>query len=168
MYESVIETGLGLVAAYGLGVLLVVFALEGALVGKIIPTRALFVGAVLALGSDGIGLASVFLAAVIGATIGQLVLFTIVQRTAIAVESLPGPAESATEGRLQEYFDRWGLPAIAVSNFLPVARGTLTVPAAMADAGTLRFSSAAVVGTAVYAGWLIAFAMGLEFLVSLA
>lgn len=164
MYESAVGISLGLITTYGLWILLVVFALEGALLGKVIPTRALFIATVIVLGSDTMGLASVFLAAVVGSTAGQLVVFGLVRRTDRSIESLPGRAGSTTGGRFQNLFDRWGMPAIAVSNVLPVVRGTLTVPAAMSDTGLVRFSSASVVGTAVYAGGLIAFAVGVDFL----
>lgn len=166
MYETVVGAGAGLIASYGLGILLLVFALEGALIGKLVPTRVLFVGAVLALGTDTIGLVSVFLAAVVGATAGQLVIFTLVRRTSVPLGAIPGRGGPSRDGRLQGWFDRWGLPAIAVSNFIPVVRGSLTVPAAMTDASLFRFSSAAVVGTSVYAGGLIAIAVGIEVVLS--
>ena len=162
MYEAAVATGAALLATYGPAVLLVAFVLEGAFVGKLIPTRALFIGAVLALGSDAVGVATVFVAAVVGATIGQLTVFWLVRRTGLDVEDIPGPIDPATDGRLEHWFDRWGLPAVALSNSVPVARGSLVVPAAMTDTGTLRFSSAAVVGTSTYAGALVALAVGVD------
>lgn len=166
MYESLVGTGTELITTYGLGVLLVVFVLEGALIGKLIPTRALFVGAVLALGTDTVGLVSVFLAAVVGATVGQFVVFTAVRRGTVPVGTLPSTGGTDGSTRFQQWLDRWGLPVVAVSNVLPVVRGTLTVPAAMGDASALRFSSAAVAGTVVYAGSLVAVAIGVEFLLA--
>ena len=167
MYETAVGVGTGLISTYGLAIVLVIFALEGALVGKVIPTRALFVAAVLALGSDGVGLASVFLAAVLGATVGQIVLFTLVRQTDLATGHLPGNVERVSERRIQGLFDRWGTSAVAVSNVLPVVRGTLTVPAAMADDSALRFSSAAFAGTIVYIGGLTAIALGVDALLTL-
>lgn len=164
MYETAVGIGTELISTYGLAILLIVFALEGALVGKLIPTRALFIAAVLALGSDGVGLASVFLVAVLGATIGQVVLFTLVRQTSLATGELPGESERIGESRIQGWLERWGTPAIAVSNVLPVVRGTLTVPAAMTDDSALRFSSAAFAGTTVYVGGLTVLALGLDVL----
>lgn len=166
MYESVIGVGSNLIATYGLGILLLVFALEGALIGKIIPTRALFVATVLAIGTDAIGLLSVFVVAVVGATVGQLVVFTLVRRTAVTPSTVPDRTGRIDTTRLERWFDRWGLSAITVTNFLPVVRGTLTVPAAVTDAGYVRFSAAAFIGTALYVGILLTFAVGLELLVS--
>lgn len=167
MYEPVVETAVELVSTYGVVVLLIAFALEGALVGKLIPTRALFVGAVLLLGTDAIGIASVILATVVGATVGQLLVFALVRRTNLSAEDLPGPVDPTSGSRLQRWFDRWGLPAVALSNTMPLTRGSLIVPAAMNDADALHFSSAAFVGTSVYAGGLVAIAAGLEFVLTL-
>lgn len=138
-YAAALETGAGLVAQYGLFVLLVVFALEGALVGKVIPTRALFVAAVLAVGADSVGAATVVATAVVGATLGQLLLFGAVRYAGVAPRGLPGSDSGG--GRLADWFDRWGLSAVALSNALPLARGSLTVPAAMAEETPVRFSA---------------------------
>lgn len=162
MYAAVVDAGLGLFAQYGAFVLLFAFVLEGALVGKLVPTRALFVGGVLAVGSDAVGVASLFLAAVVGATAGQLFIFVLVRRTDVDFADLPGPAPPGADDRLRRWFDRWGLSAVAVSNTLPLARGSLTVPAAMTGEQPLRFSSAALAGTCVYAMGLLAVAAGLD------
>ena len=166
MYETVVDSGISLVAQYGLVVLLIAFVLEGALVGKLIPTRALFVAAALVVGSDAVGLAAVAAVAVVGATLGQAVLFVAVRRTDCSVESLPGPTDAAG-GAVVGWFDRWGLPAVAVSNALPVARGSLTVPVAMTDESVLRFCGSSVLGSSVYAGGLVAVAAGIDVLFSL-
>ena len=162
MYAAAAEVGVELVASYGLFVLLVVFVLEGALVGKLIPTRTLFVATVLAVGSDAFGLLSVAAVAVVGATFGQLLLFALVRRTELPVESLPGPADSSDGGRLFDWFDRWGMFAVALSNALPLARGSLTVPVALSDENALRFSASSLVGSSVYAAGLVGIAAGVD------
>ena len=161
MIDAAVEFGLGLVATYGLAVLLVVFVLEGALIGKVIPTRTLFVAAALAVGSDTFGLVSVAAVAVVGATLGQLLLFGLVRRTDLSIESLPGASEPV-ESRFEAWLDRWGMGAVAVSNTLPVARGSLTVPAAMADGNALRFSASSMAGSSMYAVGLVAVAAGID------
>ncbi|MFT4882815.1 MAG: membrane-associated protein [Natronomonas sp.] len=163
MYTAAIEVGVGLLAQYGLLALLVVFALEGALVGKFIPTRTLFIAAVLAVGTDAVGVLSVFAAAVVGATAGQVVLFAFVRHSEATPEMFLG-ASAADDGRVSEWFDRWGLPAVVLSNAVPVVRGALTVPAAMTEENTLRFSAFSMVGTSVYASGLLAVAAGLDVL----
>ncbi len=167
MYGAAVDAAVGLLAQYGLFVLLVAFTLEGALVGKIIPTRALFVAAVLALGTDAVGMASIALVAVVGATLGQLALFALVRRTDLALESLPGTPKAEGEGRIDRWFDRWGVSAVALSNAMPVARGSLTVPAAMTETDPIRFSASSLAGSSVYAIGLVAVASGLDALVGL-
>lgn len=166
MYGVAVEAGVGFLGQYGLVVLLVVFALEGALVGKLMPTRALFVAAALAIGTTVVGLASVFAVAVAGATAGQLLLFALVRYTDLAPAWVSVPGAGAGDGdtgaRLAGWFDRWGLSAVALSNALPVARGSLTVPVAMTDECAVRFSASSLVGTAAYAGGLLAVAAGLD------
>lgn len=166
MYAAVIDAATGLIAQYGLFVLLVAFTLEGALVGKVIPTRGLFVAAVLALGTDAVGMLSVAGVAVAGATAGQIVLFVLVRHTDVAPERFA--SETAEESRISRWFDRWGLSAVALSNALPVARGTLTVPAAMTDENAVRFSASSMVGSSVYACGLLALGGGIELLLALA
>lgn len=156
-----VDAGIGFVATYGLAALLVVFVLEGALIGKLIPTRALFVATALIVGTDAFGLLSVAAVAVVGATLGQLLLFALVRRTELSVESLPGASDPA-EDRLEAWLGRWGMGAVAVSNTLPVARGSLTVPAAMADGNALRFSASSMAGSSMYAVGLIAIAAGVD------
>lgn len=159
MYAALPVTGVGLLAQYGLFVLLVVFVLEGALVGKLVPTRALFVAAVLTVGGDGV--AAVVAAAVVGATVGQVVLFGLVRYADVGPDALPG-APDLEDHRLGAWFDRWGPSAVAVSNTLPVARGSLTVPAAMSETSLARFSATSLAGTVVYACALVVLAAGLE------
>ena len=162
MYGAALDVAVGLLAQYGLFVLLVAFTLEGALVGKLIPTRALFVAAVLAIGTDAVGVASVAVVAVVGATLGQIGLFVLIRRTELPIESLPGTPEPETDDRVDRWFDRWGVAAIALSNTMPVARGSLTVPAAMTETDPVRFSASSVVGSSVYAVGLVAVASGLD------
>lgn len=164
MHGALAETRAGLVVQYGLPLLLAVFVLEGALVGKLIPTRALFVAAVLAVGSDGV--VAVVSAAVVGATLGQLALFGLVRYTSAGPGAFPG-ADGLEGSRLAGWFDRWGPSAVAVSNRLPVARGSLTAPAALSGTTPPRFSASSLAGTAVHACGLLVAATGLEALLAL-
>ena len=161
--DALTTTAFTLVATYGVVVLLLVFVLEGALVGKLIPTRTLFVGAVLAVGSDAFAFLPVAAAAVVGATVGQLLVFVAVRRydaDPTALDVVP-----VTEERLDgadRWLDRWGLPAVAVTNALPGTRGWLALPTATSSVSTPRFAAASLAGSATYAGALVAVALGLE------
>lgn len=148
---AAIEVATGLIAQYGPVVLPFAFALEGALVGKVLPTRLLFVATALAVAPSLVGLATVFAAAVVGATLGQAALFVLVRRTDRTIDLGP-------DTRTDEWLDEWGPSAVALSNALPVLRGSLTVPVAMTDETIVRFSASSVAGTTVYTGGLLALA----------
>ncbi len=161
--DSLTATALSLVDTYGLAVLLVVFVLEGALVGKLIPTRTLFVAVVLAAGSDAFAFLPVATVAVVGATIGQCLLFVSVRR--YGFDPTAARVVPVTEDRLEgadRWFDRWGLPAVAVTNALPGTRGWLALPTATSSVSTPRFALASLTGTAAYAGGLVAVAILLD------
>jgi membrane protein DedA with SNARE-associated domain len=150
-------TLLALVGTYGAAAVFVVFALEGALVGKVLPARTLFVAAVVAAGVEAVAVLPVFAAAVTGATVGQSLLFVAVRRydadpTALAVVPVDeGGLDGATR-----WFDRWGLPAVAASNALPGTRGWLALPSASASSVSVpRFAAASLVGSTAYAGALL-------------
>jgi len=161
----VIEPGIagliGLLVRIGPVALFLAFALEGALVGKLLPTRSLLVGTVLAVGSGVYSLLPVVTTAVVGATVGQVALFLAVRHAGVDADRLPAAVEGAAVDRARRWVDRWGAPGIAATNAVPLARGALTVPLAGSDVGTVRFSAASLVGTAVYVGALVALAAGL-------
>ena len=158
MFGSHAATILALVDSYGAVAVFAVFALEGALVGKVLPARTLFVASVVAVGVEVIAVLPVFAAAVVGATVGQLAVFVAVRRFDVDPTSLAmipvGQGQLDGAGR---WFDRWGLPAVAASNAVPGTRGWLAVPTANASSvSTPRFAAASLVGSAVYAGALLA------------
>ncbi|MFO8113762.1 MAG: hypothetical protein R6U01_00145 [Halorubrum sp.] len=158
MFGSHAATALALVDSYGAVAVFAVFALEGALVGKVLPARTLFVAAVVAVGVEAVAVLPVFVAAVAGATLGQAVVFTAVRRfdvdpTALAVV----PVGSGRLERAGGWFDRWGLPAVAASNAVPGTRGWLAVPTATASSVSApRFAAASLVGSVAYVGALLA------------
>ena len=158
MFSAHAATALALVESYGAVAVFAVFALEGALVGKVLPARTLFVAAVVAVGVEALAVLPVFAAAVVGATLGQSVVFAAVRRFDVDPTSLPlvpvGESRLAGAGR---WFDRWGLPAVAASNAVPGTRGWLAVPTANASSVSApRFAAASLVGSAAYVGALLA------------
>ncbi len=163
MLGSAFETALALVGAYGAIALLCVFVLEGALVGKLIPTRSLFVATVLAVGTDLIAFLPLVAAAVVGATLGQVLLFISVRRFDVdPADSRLVPVPSDRVDGATDWFDRWGLPAVAVSNALPGTRGWLAVPSAGSSVPASRFAAASLAGSTAYAGALVVVAVGVE------
>ncbi len=167
MFGSAFETTLALVGTYGVVVLLCVFVLEGALVGKLIPTRTLFVATVLAVGTDLIAFLPVVAAAVVGATLGQILLFVSVRRFDVdPAESRVVPVAPDRVDGATDWFDRWGLSAVAVSNAFPGTRGWLAVPSAGSSVPASRFAAASLAGTTAYTGALVGVAVGLDGAVS--
>jgi Uncharacterized membrane-associated protein len=143
MLDSSFETTLGLLETYGIAVLFCVFVLEGALVGKLIPTRTVFVAAILAVGSDVVAFLPVAAAAVVGATAGQCLLFVFVRRFGVdptRIRVVP-VADDGVDGPLR-WLDRWGVPAVAVTNALPGTRSWIAVPTANSSVSTARFAAA--------------------------
>ena len=163
------ETALAFVGTYGAAAVFVVFALEGALVGKVLPARTLFVAAVGAAGVEAAALGPVFVAtvpvfvaAVAGATTGQFVLFVAVRRFDVdPTASRLVPVDAGRIDGAARWLDRWGLPAIAASNAVPGTRGWLALPSASASSVSApRFAAASLLGSAAYAGALFGFGLG--------
>ncbi|MGM0448679.1 MAG: hypothetical protein ACQERM_10580 [Methanobacteriota archaeon] len=107
---------------------------------------------------ESYGALAVFAAAVVGAILGQSVVFAAVRGFDVDPTSLPlvpvGEAQFDGAGR---WFDRWGLPAVAGSNAVPGTRGWLAVPTANASSiSAPRFAAASLVGSAAYVGALLA------------
>ena len=156
MLGSHAATALALVDSYGALAVFAVFALEGALVGKALPARTLFVASVVAV--EAVAVLPVFAAAVVGATVGQSVVFVALRRFDVDPASLA--VVPVGEERLDgagRWFDRWGLRAVAASNAVPGTRGWLAVPTANAlSVSAPRFAAASLVGSAAYVGALLA------------
>lgn len=157
------DLALAFVRRYGLVVLLFVFVLEGALVGKLIPTRGLFVAVVLAVGSGLFDYASIVAAAVIGATVGQSLLFLAIRYRGVDPTADDRfPLDDQIVERAERWFDRWGPVAVAAANVLPVVRGWMTVPTAMSRVPGYKFSAYSLVGSAAYSAGLVAIAIGID------
>jgi len=165
VFGSHAATALALVDSYGAIAIFAVFALEGALVGKMLPARTLFVTAVVAVGVEAVAVLPVFAAAVVGATAGQSVVFVAVRRFDADPTSLR--VVPVDEGQLEgvgRWFDRWGLPAVAASNAVPGTRGWLAVPTANASSVSApRFAAASLVGSVAYVGALAAVGVAVVF-----
>lgn len=160
MFDTALAIVLDLVDRYGLVVLLVIFTLEGLLVGKVLPTRTLFVAVLLGLGTGVVSLAPVFVTAVIGATLGQCLLFVSIRRGGLDPGSLPfvSARHDGSSTRLEQY----GPPVVGLSNVLPGVRGTLTVPVALSAVPGYKFGVWSFLGTTAYVGALVALTVVLD------
>lgn len=138
---------------YAFLVLLLVFVLEGAMLMYIMPSELIVPGAILLIGNTSRLFApeNLFIIgiAVIGATIGQCVLFMVAKRG--GRDYLLGKRWfRISEERLDKFdgwFDRWGPIVVPLSNTMLFTRGMLTVPAGFSELGVRRFVALSALGT---------------------
>lgn len=147
-----------LLRQYWLPALFAIFVLEGAMLLYFAPSESLVPIAVgLAAGTDvAAGTTAVYAliiaTAVVGATIGQYLLFLLAKRWG-RERLLEQPwfrLKPATLDRFDGWFARWGRLAVPVSNTLLFTRGMLTVPAGLAEMDDRQFIALSAVGTLVF------------------
>lgn len=140
MIEAVDTLGTQALAAIeivGLPLLLAIFVLKGALVGKIIPTSIVLPGYVLLVGAsywDGL----VIVLGVTGAhLLGQLVVFQGSRWYGPEFfAALPGVSidlEAGIFDRLDTWFESYGSLAVFATNVIPWTRGLIAIPAGMSS-----------------------------------
>lgn len=144
--------------AHGLVILVIVFVLEGLVIGKLLPTEAVLVAAILLFSPDpSLTSLGIIVLSAASATLGQVAMFTLVRSYGLdAVLSNRGIRVSETRlTTLDTYFTRWGLYVIPISNVVPVIRGLFTFPAATSSMEVLSFAGLVYIGTLCYhAIWL--------------
>ncbi len=147
-----------LLRQYWLPALFAVFILEGAMLLYFAPSESLVPIAVgLAAGTDvAAGTTAVYAliigTAVVGATIGQYLLFLLAKRWG-RERLLEQPwfrISGDTLDRFDGWFARWGRLAVPVSNTLLFTRGMLTVPAGLAEMDDREFVALSTLGTLVF------------------
>ena len=147
-----------LLRQYWLPALFAIFVLEGAMLLYFAPSESLVPIAVgLAASTDvAAGTPAVYalivVTSVVGATIGQYLLFLLAKRWG-RERLLAKPWFRISEGSLDRFdgwFARWGLLAVPVSNTLLFTRGMLTVPAGLAEMDDRRFVALSAAGTLVF------------------
>ncbi|MEF8774300.1 MAG: VTT domain-containing protein [Halobacteriales archaeon] len=146
---------------YGLYALLGIFLLEGAMLLYFAPSEALVPIAIATLATEPSGydwgtVVLIFVVAVAGATAGQVALFQLAKRGG-REWLLRKPwfrIEESKLDRFDRWFQRWGRPAVPVSNALLFTRGMLTVPAGVAEMDVREFAVLSAIGTVVFEAWL--------------
>lgn len=162
MLDAIIDAAFALLLYVGLPALFVFFLLKGALIGKPLPTSVFLPGYVLAIGADRTETAVIVVVSSTGYVAGQLVVYSAARRGGrSAIES--SPRISIPEDRLdqvEELFDRYGGPAVFVTNFVPYLRGLIFVPAGMAKYPVLPLFVYAFTSTLIYHVAIVAIAVG--------
>lgn len=152
-----------LLTRYGLVALFVLFVAEGAQVLVVVPSESLVPAAILALADSLPEYAAVVAVAVVGATLGQSLVFGLAR--SLGREWLLGarwfPVSERRLARFEAWFDRWGSVAVPVSNALPVVRGLAVVPAGLAGMRRRRFVVLSASGTLVFETALGAATLGI-------
>jgi membrane protein DedA with SNARE-associated domain len=150
-----------LIGEYGLLALVFIFVLEGAMLLYFAPSEALVPAAISLLattegGYDWGVIVAIMLVAVVGATVGQTALFLLAKRAGREwlLEKPWFRIEESKLDRFDRWFERWGRPAIPVSNALLFTRGMLTVPAGIAELDVREFAVLSALGTLVFESWL--------------
>jgi len=155
------EFARNLIQQYGLLALVFIFILEGAMLLYFAPSEALVPTAIGLLattdgGYDWPVVAAIMLVAVVGATAGQTALFLLAKRAGREwlLEKPWFRIEESKLDRFDGWFERWGRPAVPVSNALLFTRGMLTVPAGIAELDVREFAALSALGTLVFETWL--------------
>jgi membrane protein DedA with SNARE-associated domain len=107
-------------------------------------------------GYDWPTVVAIMLVAVAGATAGQTALFLLAKRAGREwlLEKPWFRIEESKLDRFDRWFERWGRPAIPISNALLFTRGMLTVPAGIAEVDVREFAVLSALGTLVFESWL--------------
>jgi len=157
------ELARSLLSEYGLLALFVVFVIEGAMLLYFAPSETLVPAAVVLLGGRSLpAVATVVAVAVVGATLGQYLLFLAAKRGGrewLLSQSWFRVSEDRL-ARFDGWFERWGPLVVPVSNTLLFTRGMLTVPAGFAEMDDRRFVVLSALGTLCFESILAAVTLG--------
>jgi len=144
-----------LLERYWLAALLGVFVLEGAMLLYFAPSESLVPVAVGLASTTDVApagtatYATIVATAVLGATVGQYLLFLLAKRWG-RERLLARPWFRLSDDRLARFegwFERWGLLAVPLSNTLLFTRGMLTVPAGLSEMRDAKFLVVSALGT---------------------
>lgn len=141
-----------LASEWALLVLFGVFVLEGAMLMYFVPSELIVPGSLVLLGSSMDRLFAILAVAVLGATIGQYLLFRLAKRGGreYLLEKRWFRIGDDTLSRFDRWFDRWGPLAVPATNAMLFTRGMLTVPAGLAKMDDRKFVALSAVGTLVF------------------
>lgn len=137
---------------WALLVLFGVFVLEGAMLMYFVPSELLVPGSLILLGSSMDRLFAILAVAVLGATIGQYLLFRLAKRGGreYLLQKRWFRVSDGTLSKFDGWFDRWGPIAVPATNAMLFTRGMLTVPAGLAKMEDRQFIVLSAIGTLVF------------------
>ena len=142
--ESVTAYALTAVETVGLPVLVFLFVLKGALVGKVVPTSVVLPGYVLATGATYRNALLVVALVTVAHLVGQLLIYGGSRRYGETLfEAVPYvnvDVESGQLQRLDQWFNRYGGVAVFATNVVPWSRGLIAIPAGMSSYPVGRYT----------------------------
>ena len=150
--EAAVGTARRFLDRYGLLAVFAAFVLEGAMLLRFAPNESIVPLAVLTFGDTPTDVAAIVAVAVVGATIGQTVLFLLARRAgrAYLLESRWIRVSESALDRFDGWFDRWGPVAVPASNTMLFVRGLVTVPAGLSEMDARTFVVLSALGTLVF------------------
>jgi membrane-associated protein len=146
-----------LVGFYGL--ILIVFAETGLLVGFFLPGDSLLITAGLFAARGDFSIAALLLALIPAAIIGDATGYWIGKRTGVALYRRPDSPLFRREHLLmtRDYYERHGGKTIVIARFVPILRTFAPVVAGVAGMGYRRFATYNVVGGVA---WIASMTLG--------
>lgn len=179
VFEATVDTVAGVVLLVGLPLLIVLFYLEGIVLGKIFQPPAVFVTVVAVARPSWPMLVLLCGGCTLSVVAGQWTIFRSfdeeapelagVRRRLPYLESLPRITVERIGDRrfriVQRLFERYGGLGIFVTTFLPGIRGLLAIPAGISTYPSGRFLAVSLLGNGLYFPLLVAVAFGIVQLV---
>lgn len=127
--EALLTSDLALIVLLAIGVL------EGTMMLRFMPSELVVPTALLLIGSSPADVVTIVAVTVVGTTVGQFLLFSLVRRGGrnYVLQKRWVPVTESRLARIDGWFDRWGPIAVPVSNTMLFVRGLLTIPAGLSD-----------------------------------
>lgn len=169
------ETTVVLLQALAVPLILLLFYIDGMVIGKVLPPAALYIAYVALIGPTNEALIAIAALSTIAATLGQYTLyrgfndesreFIGIRRRLPYVDRIPFVVRDRIGERrmtlVSRLFDRFGGAALAVTNAIPGIRSLMSIPAGLSQYPPRRFLLFSTVGNALYLVLLTAAARGL-------
>lgn len=163
-----------LLLTVGVPLLLVLFYLDGLVVGKVLPRGALFVAYVALVTPSTSTLVGLVVACAVAATLGQWTLYRglnderpeliglqrrvgVLRRAPLVLRDRIGQRRLVVVTRT---FERFGGAAILATNAVPIVRSLVTIPAGVSRYPVGRFVAYSLAGNLCYLGLLSVLAKG--------
>jgi len=137
---------------WALAVLLGICILEGLMMLRFMPSELVVPSALFLIGTSPPQILAILVIAVVGTTIGQVILFFLVRRGGREYVLRKGwiPVGGERLDRFDAWFDRWGRIAVPVSNTMLFVRGLFTFPAGLSEMDWRTFLALSAIGSASF------------------